>query len=445
MAQPHVSVLNGSPASFQLGWADLGPTNAYTVQYRDGLGDTPWLNAPFAAPWPITSPQWTDPCTNLVSARFYRVLAVERAQRGCLIASAPLASYTRDYVALLLGFGGIPVTAQYGVALYKLDYETIDPRGARVSASGVLALPQGLAAPLPLASYQHGTLTRTNEAPSANLSGETMVGVVLATSGYATLVPDFLGLGDSPPLHPYHHARSEATACLDMLRAARAFCASNGVALSGKLFLAGYSQGGHATMALHRELESYHTNEFMVTASAPMAGAYDLSGTTLNDFLSSRPKPNPYYFAYLLAAYQEVYHLAASLADMLAPPYNTTVPPLLHGNAGGSDLNAALPTDPRQMLKPEYLIALQNRADHPFRVALQDNDLYAWRPRAPMRLFHCGGDQDVLPANSQVATNIMRNLGATNVTLIIPSPTLNHSQCAQPSLLSAKAWFDTLK
>jgi len=448
LAQLRISVLDQSLASFQLGWNELGPTNAYTVQYRDGLGDTIWLNAPHTAPWPVSVPQWTDPRTNPAPQRFYRVLAVERAQRGQLITNTPLASYLQATVAFMLSYAKIPVTAQYGVDVIKLKYETIDPRGGRTIASGLLGLPQGLTTNLPLLSYQHGTLVWTNEAPSitvGTLSGEGMLSVVMATSGYAAVVPDYLGLGDSPPLHPYHHARSEATACVDMLRAAKAYCASHGVTLSGKLFLAGYSEGGHVTMALHREIQEFHTNEFTITASAPMAGAYDLSGTTLDDFLSDRPKPNPYYYAYLLAAYQEVYHLAPTLADLLAPPYDTTLPPLLHGNAIGSDINAAMPADPRQILKPGYLTALQNRADHPFRVALRDNDLYAWAPRAPMRLYHCGGDQDVLIANSQVTTNVMHSLGATNVTLVVTSPTLDHGDCAQPSLLAAKAWFDSLK
>src|SRR5262249_23460589 len=160
--------------------------------------------------------------------------------------------------------------------------------------------------------------------------------------------------GASPGLHPYHHARSEATACVDMLRAARTICATNGVPLTNQLFLCGYSQGGHATMALLRELETYHTNEITVTACAPMAGAYDLSGVTTANFLSGKSQPNPYYFIYLLAAYQEVYHLVPDLADLLAPPYNTTLPPLLNGASDGSDINLAMPTDPAQILKPEY-------------------------------------------------------------------------------------------
>jgi hypothetical protein len=266
----------------------------------------------------------------------------------------------------------------------------------------------------------------------------------MASSGYLAAVPDYLGLGDSPGLHPYHHASSEATAGVDMLRAARSFCASSGIALNGQLFLCGYSQGGHATMALHRELEAYHADEFAITASAPMAGAYDLSGVTADDVLGGRPQPNPYYFAYLLAAYQEVYHLTPSLAGLLAPPYDTTLPPLLNGQYTGSQINAAMPADVRQVLKPEVLAGLLTNPCHPLRIALRDNDLYCWTPRAPMRLYHCSGDQDVPFANSQVAWESFRSRGA-QVELLNPLPGGDHGDCVMPALLGAKAWFDSLK
>ena len=58
-----------------------------------------------------------------------------------------------------------------------------------------------------------------------------------------------MGLGSSPGFHPYLHARSEATASVDMLRAGRNYCASNNIGLNGQVFLAGYSQGGHTEMA----------------------------------------------------------------------------------------------------------------------------------------------------------------------------------------------------
>lgn len=198
-------------------------------------------------------------------------------------------------------------------------------------------------------------------------------------------------------------------------------------------------------MALLRELEEYHTNEFSVTACAPMAGAYDLSGVTTTNFLSGAIQPNPYYFLYLLAAYQDVYHLAPSLAAMLASPYDMTLPALLRSNVPSGQINLAMPGDPVRILKPEVLAAFRANPRYPLRLALEDNDVYRWIPRAPMRLYHCAADQDVIIANSEVALASFQALGATQVLLIDPMPTADHTGCSQPSLLMAKDWFDSLR
>jgi len=307
-----------------------------------------------------------------------------------------------------------------------------------------VVLPVDVGRPLPLISYQHGTLVLTNEGPSA-LNEQILPGVGFASIGYAVVLPDLLGFGASPGLHPYHHARSEATAGVDALRAARLWCAGNSRELNGQLFLVGYSQGGHATMALQRELELYHGDEFTVTASAPMAGAYDLSGVTATNLLSGRPMPNPYYLIYLLAAYQEVYGLTNSLGELLSPPYDTVLPPLMNGATPSGTINDAMPADARLLLRPAVLDALETHPLHPIRVALQDNDLYRWTPTAPTRLYHCRGDQDVIYANSETAYSSFHSRGAVQVQLIDPDPTADHTGCVLPAFILAKDWFETLR
>lgn len=437
-----------APAGMTLRWSGVGTNLAYTIQTRDSLTNGLWLLPPATNPWPVEATIWTEPIPATNYSRFYRVIAVPRAQRGKLVTNQPGSLLTTNVIAFLLSGAGVNLTPQYNVQLYRLVYETIDPLGARTLASAALAVPRGVSQPLPLFSYQHGTLTRTNDAPSSLIAvGEAGVGVAIATSGYVAVLPDYLGMGSSPGLHPYHHARSQATACVDALRAARIFCASTNILLNGQLFIAGYSQGGHATMALHRELEWYHTNEFSITASAPAAGAYDLSGVTTEDMLSGRPQPNPYYFAYLLAAYQSVYQIAPTFADLLQPPYNATLPPLFAGNSTSAQINAAMPTNgvSTDILKPELLADFRTNGQHVLRVALRDNDLYSWTPRSPMRMFHCAGDGDVISANSQVAYTNFLNRGAAQVQFIDPQPSADHGDCAIPSLLAAKAWFDSLR
>jgi len=429
-----------------LQWSNSVAGQSYTLQARDRMANTIWLTLDSPQPWPTVQTQWNDTISPTQLMRFYRVVGVQSATRGKLLSSSLVTNFSAFTLNLFYILNGIPLTAQYGVNCYKVVYETIDPLGGRTTASGGLYLPQQTGKSWPLFSFSHGTLTETNDVPSVSLTLDAFAGVAFASVGYVSVVADLLGLGSSPGFHPYLHARSEASASVDMLRAARNFCASNSINLNGQLFLAGYSQGGHTEMALHRELERYYTNEFNVTASAPMAGPYDMSGVELNDILSPRCPPNPYYAGYVLAAYQSVYSLAPSWADLLVPPYDTTLPPLFNGNTAGSTINSAMPAcNVSSILAPAVLSSLTNDPGSPLYQALRDNDLYRWKPVAPLRLYHCSGDQDVLPANSQVAYSNFVAQGASQVQLFDPMPGANHSDCVIPALTAAKAWFDTLK
>ena len=89
-------------------------------------------------------------------------------------------------------------------------------------------------------------------------------------------------------------------------------------------FLTGYSQGGHVTMAAHRELETFHTNEFTVTACAPCAGPYDLGGATIESHTGQSQLSRPTVFRNpCLAAYLPIHQLGDTLEELLAPPYRT--------------------------------------------------------------------------------------------------------------------------
>lgn len=442
---PHIDSVARNEFGTTLVWSDPVMGRAYTVQTWDGNGSPFWLTPRMPVPWPVGESCWTDTSAPDMAKRFYRVLAVAHADRGRLTSSTALGSYTALAINIALQTAGIPLTVTYDVEVHKLVYETIDAFGDKTIASGALMVPIGSGVKWPILSYQHGTVARKDEAPSATIAGEQWLGVVMAACGYVSALPDYLGLGDSPGLHPYHHAASEATAAVDMLRAVRAFCANKQILLNNRLFLLGYSQGGHATMALHRELEEYHSDEFTITASAPMAGAYDLAGVTAEDALSGRPMPNPYYFALLFAAYQSVYHFAPSLADILAPPYDKLLPPLLDGYHSGWEINGVMPGDITKVLRPEFLADLRANPHNPLRLALHDNDLYCWTPKAPMRLYHCAADADVIVANSQVAIASFHSRGATHVTLLDPDPSADHGDCVLPGLLMVKQWFDSLK
>jgi hypothetical protein len=366
------------------------------------------------------------------------------ASRGAITAAVPMTNYTTAQLSQLFLASGFPIAPQYAVDVYYLLYNTLTADGAGTRASGVVVLPRAGTRALPLLSHQHGTVVLTNDVASQG-TGEYVLGLMWAATGYAAALPDYLGMGSGSGLHPYVHARSEATAAVDLLRAARVLCAQRSVPLNGQLFLIGYSQGGQATMATHREIEQAHTNEFVITASAPMAGPHDMSGTMADLLTTNQPYGSPYYLAYTLFSYNSVYRLYESTAQVLAEPYATTLPPLFDGRHSDGQINAAMPAIPNQILRPEYLESFRSDPNHPFRQALRRNDLYNWRPLAPMRLYHCAGDRTVPQLNSIIAVNAFHANGASQVQFIDPYPAGDHGSGAPYAFIAAKQWFDSLK
>jgi len=363
-------------------------------------------------------------------------------RRGRLISATPIASKSDREIALALRDNGLGPTGSNAVDLYKIVYETIDPAGQKTIASGALAIPRGVAGALPLMSYQHGTVV--NRGSVASAYGFDVESLLFGGGGYVVASPDYLGLGDSPGLHPYVHAASLATAVVDMLRAARAFCAERSVGLNGQIFLLGYSEGGYATMAAHKAIEEEYASEFAIAASAPMAGPYDMSGVMRDRFMSDAAYTQPFYMPYVVLAYNQVYHLADSLGAIFRAPYDKLLPGLFDGEQEGFDINRELPSQPKELFAPGYLAAFQRDSLHPLRQALRRNDLYDWTPRAPMRLYHCTADDLVPYANSEVAYNSFRSRGAAQVELVTLSDG-GHMSCGYPAIIKGKEWFDSLK
>ena len=359
-----------------------------------------------------------------------------------------LRTFTEDQIDSTFTANRIPllvVPTTYAVNAYKITYNTVSYDGTTPTyATGALLVPQGTPCKTPLISYQHGTTTLRYGVPSY-LSGEIVIGLAESTDGYTVAMPDFLGLGDSPGIHPYIHAASEATASLDLLRAVREAQDSLDFALNGQLFLVGYSQGGHATMALHRLIETDFPDEFTVTASAPMSGPYDVSGVQADVIVNDSVYSQPGYLPYLLQSYNTVYNLFVDYADVFQSHYDVTLPPLLDGTHDMGELNAAMPGIPNQIMIPEVLDSFINNQDHYFRVALRDNDVYDWTPVSPVKMFYCEADDEVYYLNAFVAYDKFIENGATSVEMMSAGENFGHFECAFYALSGGKTWFDTFR
>jgi pimeloyl-ACP methyl ester carboxylesterase len=355
--------------------------------------------------------------------------------------------FTEASINIYMQVLGIPsglLEVQSEVDFYKIKYMTPHPDGSMVEVSGALCVPSDLDCPLPMGSYQHGTISARDEAPS-NPNGEALIGVLYAAVGYIIVMPDYIGLGDSPLLHPYVHADSQASTSLDMIRAARDLQSTLGYTWDEQLFLFGYSQGGHATAALQRLIETEFGDEFTITGSAPMSGPYDISGVQAGVLTSDQVYPTPGYLPYVVLSYQEVYgNIYNDLTEVFLPEYAEIIPDLFDGNTSMGIINNAFPTVPAQMLQPAFIEAYNSDPNHPMRVALADNDVMDWAPQVPTRLFYCNADDQVNYMNSVLALENFTELGSTSVTAVDLGE-YDHGGCAPLALLFGLDFFESLK
>lgn len=361
-----------------------------------------------------------------------------------LVESQKVGELNIDLLQLIVG----PL-AQFEVEMHKILYTTKDVNGKLDTASGLIVLPLNTGRPLPMVLYQHGTVTDVTDVPS-NLKGGWQFTAAFATFGYVTVTPDYLGLGRSRGFHPYLHARTEASAAIDMMYAAREFFKSKNIALNKQLFISGYSQGGHASMALHRELEANYKTDFPVTAAAHLSGPYNISGESFKGFISDLPSTYLVYMPYTILSYNLVYKLYKTSDQYFKQPYAGIIDGFYRREISADTMNSRLIRElktrtgsavAKRMFQDSVLANFIANPNHPLRLALKDNDTYNWAPNAPTRLFYCKADETVYYRNSVFADSIMRKNGAKDMGSQDVNSNFGHLQCTQPAGFATLAFF----
>lgn len=304
-----------------------------------------------------------------------------------------------------------------GVVAYKITYRTAFPQDNGIIASGLVLVPGVWQGELTLLSFQHGTITQQQEAPSAYQPAGNMEAYIAGTlgaslaKGYMVVMPDYIGYGESSDIqHPYQEKASLASACLDMLYATKELAGQLDINIKKEVRLIGYSEGGYATMALHQAIQETAAGDFSVEASYPGAGAYDMVGTAqwmVNQARDLSPPATSFYL-WTLIAYNQLYGINAPLTDMLQPPYAEAVATAI---ARGT-MAAEISNNPTELFTSGFIRGIRDESNTAFIAALQNNNIYDWRPSAPVLLFHAEDDDIVPLLNAMNAVETMTANGA---------------------------------
>jgi acetyl esterase/lipase len=249
------------------------------------------------------------------------------------IASLNAASLAAQLSASATGAELLQITGapSCGVDFYYLKFWTVGGAGESTESSGALMVPTGAApgcsGPRPIVLYAHGTQTDktaniADVTNPANLEG-VLVAAMFAAQGYIVVAPNYAGYDISTlGYHPFLDAVQQSGEMIDTLSAARSALPntfSSATTDNGKLFVTGYSEGGHVAMATQRALEAAGK---AVTAAAPMSGPYALEAFGDAIFFGDVDIGSTVFGPLLTTSYQHAYrNIYSSPSDIYSSTY----------------------------------------------------------------------------------------------------------------------------
>lgn len=334
--------------------------------------------------------------------------------------------------------------AKYAVKVYRVIYKSVIPEldNRPTIASGLVAIPQNGANSMPLLSYQHGMTFTRKEAPSfpENSLETRMMLARYAAQGYVVIAPDYFGKGLSVEPDSYLIKASTQQACADMLFAAKDMLASLQIK-TGALFLAGWSQGGWATLAFLQKLESLNIT---VAAVATACATGDVA-LTLNRYINNWQPIDassfPAVVSIQLQAHEYYYQRPGLTATAIKPVYLKAAKAFFNGSLDFSSFLQQTTNKLQDFLNPDF-ITTGDIANNSFWQTLNNSEAYRWRSHTPMYNYYGEMDEAIPTYVATLPAGYHNLLGCGPTTAISAGSSADHRGTFIFSLLNGKKWFD---
>ena len=321
------------------------------------------------------------------------------------------------------GYGQYTSLLQNDVRLLRVTYATEYPGGTKINVSGALLISENYDDRLPTVVYNHGTYGDRNSAPSVEIGGlpsmEVFLGIAIASAfNCALLIPDYIGYGESKSItHPYTHGESLGQTGLDFLRACREYMADPAVALSfnNNIFITGYSEGGYASVALHKAIDAHPAEGLKVFKTVAGAGAYDLAAFSKEVVGNPEPLGQRMLSSYLwvLGMYKTDFRYSKDYADIFSATDNALLQSIGYDLAYYRNETAGLPLHDvaSQLFKPAFIAGIQDGTDTEFIRISQQNSFTDFAPKDSLIFVYGDADAWVYPVNSENVYRAMQEKG----------------------------------
>jgi pimeloyl-ACP methyl ester carboxylesterase len=334
------------------------------------------------------------------------------------------------------------------VNVYKVVYNTTI-LGEKTEASGLVCIPS-LPGEYPVLSFQNGTNTLNTLAPSqVGIYNPYQLIEIIASMGYIVVIADYPGFGKSINVpHPYLVTDPTVRSLTDMFYAVNELADHElpGIKIKNDYYLLGYSQGGHATLALHKALELEYSDDFNLKGSACGAGPYDIYDL-LNRIMNSSSYPMPVYLGYILKSYTSYNQFTNPVSDIFNEPYASRVNNLYNGLLSSDQINSQLSSSIPVLIKSDFLSGFSSSQKYlSVRQALIKNSISGWHSYKPLLLVHGSEDTQVNPASTENIYYSMIQAGTSaSVCKKVIIPEADHSDALIPFMIQGIMFLNDLR
>lgn len=381
--------------------------------------------------------------TSLESGVKYQLIDTWEPAKFEKIASSELAKFMDGSTLKAEYYTGKFPTPKHSMRLYKISYPSFVPERNKqpTVGTGIIAVPVDVDGPLPIISYQHGSIFGRYDCPSSpdNSMEYKLMLAQFGSQGYIVVSADYFGCGDNKEPNSYLMQESSEQACLDMLKATRQVLAALKIQ-SGPLFLNGWSQGGYTTLTFLRRLEQ----EGVKVTAAALSSAGGNCLVLVDHWMNNHQPDHAIAFltgvSNLLHAGEHYWNLPGLTEEAIRPEYREVARQFFDFKISFQDFAAKAPRTTTEFLQPEFLSS-GRFAQHPFWRALNANEAYQWRCVTPLRIYYGDADEVIPPAIATTTADAQQLLGAPTEA-IKNGPHADHRGNYVLSLLKLKPWFD---
>lgn len=361
------------------------------------------------------------------------------AEQGKYISVRNAGEMDAQFISNLKPSYGLPddFSILYDIKIYAVEYETTDPKGNNVIASGAVYVPVNPGdKPISLVSGQHGlTIKRSDVASVLPLYG--YLGLFGASIGYAVIQPDYLGLGSSTfPYYPVYQ-KTNGKFLLDMVEGMQSFACENEINLNENLYLIGYSNGGYNSIAMHNEL-ALNPRTFDIDASVVIAGYFDLEREDNFSYPERIGRPSwAVYHPYVL---NKTYELNI-MDKIIQRPYVDRLDDLFNGDMAAPVIDRELTDITTKLFTSEYLDNYNSLSIFDtYRDVITSNSLIDTKISGDLLLIHSKEDEVVPFQQSEKLYNSVLSKGG-NVELVLLEKGKHSPQDYAPAVVEALEWL----